>query len=1127
MKKIFLLLAIISLHFAGNCQVIKGRVMDKYDHAAINFASVYINGTIVGTHTDKTGKFQLDISRYSSMPVTISALGYYSVDIINNSTGDSVLVYLEPKVFELNEVVISSDNTALLRERKRNMSLFKDEFLGRSYAALNCEIINEPDITFKYSANKDTLKAFSSKPLLLDNKALGYSIIYYLDKFEYCKTDKSLKIIGNYLFREDSTLTNTNKNRIERKRAIAYMGSRMHFFRALWNNDLVKSGFSVKNESNENVAYDDLVFHSDSLIDGVPVKYLKYNGTLNLMYLPAISRTKISIDKELVRFGRFGYFDPLGIKWSGDMAKLRIADLLPFDYNENDFYSVPQSQIDSLDIIEKVYLHTDRDYYYPGDDIWFKAYLIDASDRSLTNNSNNLHVELISPDSVIVLSRTVRVENGLGNGDFKLAQNVKNGNYTIRAYTNYLRNFGEELFFRKNITILNPEDITDKNNKRPENLAKKIKIEFFPEGGSLVENISSLVAFKTIDSQGRGPEVSGEIFSSEGDSITLFKTAHSGMGSFYLRPLPGLSYYAVVKNQEGDTIRAKIPKSFLTGVTLSVSQQVKNELSVTIKTNPATVAEVVKNEITLTISARKTVLKTIGFRIKSLSNSLTIPADDLPDGILMLTLSGPGNLPLCERLFYLQRNEDLKLNIESDKMNYEKREQVSLKLSLNDLSGNPQDAFLSLSSSEKIPEENSSRNNKTISSWFLLESDIRGPVESPAYYFDPENTERLRDLNLLLMTQGWRDFRWKYNKDPYLPENGFTISGKLRKLFIDKALESSIVNIGIFEKNNTFSTSIPTDSEGKFRFDGVILTGEARLIVSGKDKKGESGGLLLLDSLKYEPAGVHFIEHQYIGFRDELKSKMTQSYEIINNIRKKYTLSDTIKLGGVVINAQKAEEKDPQILKVKRDRNIYGTPDAEIIITPQLEGYSNLLEVIKGRVPGVMVTGNYPDIKVYIRGISSYLGGTQPIFLLDGSKVALEDILALPLNVVDRIDILKGAITATFGMQGGNGVIAVITRTGDRLISNHQVNNSANILIHGYDTPRVFYSPQHLKGNNPDYEPDFRTTLFWKPDIIVKEGIEEHFYYFNGDNSTTVKVVVEGISTKGIPVTGSTEYTVK
>src|ERR1035437_1577886 len=148
---------------------------------------------------------------------------------------------------------------------------------------------------------------------------------------------------------------------------------------------------------------------------------------------------------------------------------------------------------DSLRVIEKVYLHVDRDSYYAGDNIWFKAYLIDAFPHKLTDHSSILHVELISPTSNIISSRLIKLDNGLGNGDFKLPDSIKSGRYKLRAYTNYMRNFSDQLFFTKEISVINPND---KQNRIPDTIKyveNNIRISFFPEGGSLVDNVSSIV----------------------------------------------------------------------------------------------------------------------------------------------------------------------------------------------------------------------------------------------------------------------------------------------------------------------------------------------------------------------------------------------------------------------------------------------------------------------------------------------------------------------------------------------------------------------------------------------------------------------------------------------------------
>src|SRR5664279_5542863 len=161
-----------------------------------------------------------------------------------------------------------------------------------------------------------------------------------------------------------------------------------------------------------------------------------------------------------------------------------------------------------------------------------------------------------------------------------------------------------------------------------------------------------------------------------------------------------------------------------------------------------------------------------------------------------------------------------------------------------------QDAFLSLSATDNLFTDNSTTYPSTISSWFLLESDVRGPVEEPSYYFNPSKPDRLKDLDLLLLTQGWRDFEWKYKTMVYPPENGFTISGRVRKKFVNVPLKNVKVNISIFKRGNPFTTIVPTDTSGRFHLMGVDFTGKVKLIASVTGDKDKLKGWLLLDSLR-------------------------------------------------------------------------------------------------------------------------------------------------------------------------------------------------------------------------------------------------------------------------------------
>ncbi len=788
-------------------------------------------------------------------------------------------------------------------------------------------------------------------------------------------------------------------------------------------------------------------------------------------------------------------------------------------------YQQISSSDDSLKIIEKVYLHVDRDSYSAGDDIWFKAYMIDAVDRLLTEHSGNLHVELISPFSEIISSRIIRLEGGKGNGDFKLPADIKSGRYKIRAYTNYMRNFSDRLFFTKEIIVINSAgpDTTPSEVKYVE---KQINLSFFPEGGSLVDNVSSNVAFKVENNLGKGCKVSGKIFSSNGELITTFKTAHLGMGSFFLRPIPGLTYYSVYRGADSVDFKAQLPASFPVGVTFSVSTNQDNDLLLTAKTNPQTLADISDNELLLTISIRKEVHKIIPFKINSPVTSFIIPTYDLPDGIIMLTLSGPKDLPLAERLVYIEHETPVRIQIKPDKSTYNKREPVSLKISLPGDSATERNGNISLAVVNENLLENNSPYPRTISSWFLLESDVRGNVEDPSYYFDPANPDRLKDLDLLLRTQGWRDFQWKYNKTYFSPENGFMVSGKIR-FRKNKPIEDPRVSIGIFGGKSTFLKSVPVDSTGRFKLSGINFTGQATLIATGIGSKDHPDGVMTLDSVKYNPPEVSDSPSIVTKLIENNENRYKSYYTINEAIKKKYKLSDTINLGEVNIITER--HKDPQTVKVEKSRSKYVQPDAELIVTESMNSYQNIPELLRGKIAGMEVIGPRDgDYFIFFRGISTIYGSRQPLVLIDGNPVSFQDITIMPIINIDRIDILKRvSSTVGLGIQAASGVINLITKAGGVQAAYKPVNYSARLKFAGYNESRIFYSPQHLPDSKSDLNPDLRSTLYWEPDVNLKGNEEVVLNYYNGDNPSIVRINAEGITTSGIPVTGKAEYEVK
>lgn len=324
MRLLTLIFIFLNFPLVAFNQVIRGTILDQNTHDKINFAYIYFNGTFTGTTSNENGNFELDISRNSSMPLTISAIGYYSVTLTVRSAEKPLLIFLNPKVYELSEVVIYAKSHD--RQRKENLRLFRNAFLGTTWNARYCEITNENDIIF--ISENDTLKAFCSNPILVDNRALGYKVTYFLDEFKYNKKSKNLFFTGNIIFNEDLTSEDEQKKIFERRRRNTYFGSRMHFFRVLWGNELDSTGFMIKNPASENLNYNSIVIQTDSL-----TKFLKYCDNLNIFFYSVLPTGNITFIKNEVFFDKNGYFDPSGIGWDGEMAQKRVADWLPYEYS--------------------------------------------------------------------------------------------------------------------------------------------------------------------------------------------------------------------------------------------------------------------------------------------------------------------------------------------------------------------------------------------------------------------------------------------------------------------------------------------------------------------------------------------------------------------------------------------------------------------------------------------------------------------------------------------------------------------------------------------------------------------------------------------------------------------------
>jgi hypothetical protein len=705
----------------------------------------------------------------------------------------------------------------------------------------------------------------------------------------------------------------------------------------------------------------------------------------------------------------------------------------------------------------------------------------------------------------------------------------------IRAYTDWMRNFGDIFFYKKEIVIENPREIKSINQLAKQENDENVDVQFFPEGGPLIENVYTLLGFKAVSSTGYGCNVKGIVFSSLGDTLTSFSVTHLGMGSFFFLPRKGLKYFASGYAGNGIPFSVELPTAIKTGYSMKVSEINKDYFRVTIKTNQETLDRFPLKEMVISGTSHNSLRVTARVKVRAIDNPVILPKNEFPEGVALITLMDSTGKKYCERAYYIHLMENYHINIIPDTDIYAPRQKVTLRISVRDTSDEPVSATLSVSVVDGNQIKGFDKKSDIVS-YLFLESEIRGFIEQPFYYFDATISDRFQALNNLLLTQGWRNFVWNNLPDTvskyiFPMKEGISVSGRLRRIWADKPIAGANVSMALSENVSSSSKFTQTDSAGRYSFDGLNFTGSQNILVYAADKKDIGKGIILLDSIFSDPAPLNFDQ----AHKSETTTKNTfdivyvpnliqvasnneiSDYKIEAgrkyNIMKKYHITDTIGLDEVVINARRP-------VKENADGYFrpYGEPDITLPITELMYGNKTIFDVLQGQIPG------------FFQGRFVRFGPqktNQPMFLLDGMEVDSKRISDLQVSDVDKVEtITESGKLAFFGFRASYGVISVFTKRG----SNSPVIPPLNFInqrVYGYYQSRTFYSPRY-NVPQPEYnKPDLRTTIYWEPNIETDIDGDAIVTFFNADNQAIIKADVEGIAEPGVPVAGNASFVIK
>jgi hypothetical protein len=743
---------------------------------------------------------------------------------------------------------------------------------------------------------------------------------------------------------------------------------------------------------------------------------------------------------------------------------------------------------------EKIFVHTDKTFYIAGESIWFKVYCVDENFHKPSGISKIAYVEIISDDNKSILQAKIALDSGSGNGSFIIPSFISSGKYLLRAYTKWMENFAADYFFETSVTIINTLKPGVIKNETKE---KSYDINFFAEGGNLIEGITSKLAFKVVDEYGEPVDCSGTIVNENNNKITDFKSLKFGMGSFSFTPKTGEIYKAILKLAD-TTITKELPFAYKEGFALHAENENDSLIKITVSAN-------IKNEHAVYMLVHsQNVLK--DFRQNNLSNGeavFIINKNKLADGISTITIFNDEKQPVCERLYFKKPAAKLKIKTNADLQQYGLRKPVHISLTATDNSTLPQAADMSVS--VFMIDSLQSADYTDILSYLLLSSELKGKIKSPEYYFTSNDKDADEAADNLMLTQGWRRFNWQdvlQNKKPYfefIPEyEGLVVDGNISNKFNNLPVQN--INVTLTAPGENFQLSgAKSDAAGNLFFNVKKFYGTDNIIIQ---------------------ADSNYKVNIASSYSDKFSNQYFSSFKMPKEWK------DQLLFRSINVQADNAyliNEKQHSYLYNAEDTSLfYGMPDKQYY----LDDYTRFItmeEVMREYVAEVHVRKESEQFHFRAADFpTKTFFETDPLILLDGLPVTdASRIIAFDPLKIKRIDIV--ARKYYHGNMFANGIVSYATYQGD--LADFPLNaNEVVIKFDGLQREREFYSPQYdTEDKINNHLPDVRNVLYWLPTLKTNTDGKANFNFYTSDIPGKFACVIQGITPAGFA--GSSIFT--
>lgn len=745
---------------------------------------------------------------------------------------------------------------------------------------------------------------------------------------------------------------------------------------------------------------------------------------------------------------------------------------------------------------EKIFVHLDRTFYIAGEKAWFKIYVTDGSLHQPLALSKVAYLEVLDGEKNPVAQMKIELKDGTGNGSILLPALLNSGNYTLRVYTNWMKNFGPEFYFHQPITIVN----VFRSLERPASVKEsKLEIQFFPEGGQLVDGLNSKIACRVVNSSGTGISYTGFILSSRGDTLVRFEPLKFGIGHFYFTPVQSESYKAIIRESNGKITTASLPPIQSSGYVLRVNDTLQNKLAVSVRARGSEV----RSPIVYLIGHTRQAIKIASTHyLQEGALKILVSKNEFSEGVSHITLFNAEFKPVCQRLIFIQPEKNNRAKLATELPEYGTRSKVKITIQPQTSSEEVSKFSLSVAKFDSLQQFAP----VNIRDYLYLTSDLKGTIESPEFYFsdDPRVSEA---TDHLMMTHGWSRFRWDDVREQtdiiqFLPEyRGQLIAGNVVDRTTNKPLSGITTYLASPQKKVDLYESI-SDRNGNIVFEVPDYFGRKKLFV--QTSPADSSAQIKLVS----PFSGQFTTRSLPQI--DLTNKASQALiarSVSMQVRDVYKLNNQ------------------QIQIISDSTSFYGKAQEQYYLDDYTR-FPLMEEVMREYIKGVRLRKNNGRfIFKVVDGTRNIVYDNEPLVILDGVPVFDTDkLMSFDPHKVMRVDVVTGKYF--LGAQFFDGIVSFKTYTGD--LAGFSINPKALTLDYdALERQSEFFSPKYeTKAQLESRLPDVRQVLHWIPDFTLNTQSKE-FNFYTSDQPGTYQVVIQGISKQGYPISESCTFTVK